>query len=86
MAKYVWLDSSCQWKLKGHAWLDETENLSMFIQALFFQFSIIFYPSPLAYALLLYKYLQAEIMKTTKYMTTRNKKFQQRSTKGKTNS
>ena len=59
---------------------DQTEKLSMFIQAFFFQFSIIFYPSPLAYALLLCKYLQAEIMKTTKYnMTTTNKKFEQRS-------
>ena len=80
MAKYVWLDSSCQWKLKGHAWLDETENLSMFIQALFFSIfhNILSFTAGLCPVAL---YLQAEIMNTTKYITTRNKKFQQRSTK-----
>ena len=72
----MWLDSSCQWKLKGHAWPDRDFIL---VNPCFVQFSIIFYPSPLAYALLLCRYLQAEIIKTTKYMTTVNKKFKQRS-------
>ena len=76
MAKYVWLDSLCQWKLKGHAWPDRDFIL---VNPCFVQFSIIFYPSPLAYALLLCRYLQAEIIKTTKHMTTVNKKFKQRS-------
>ena len=63
------------------SYLTRLRNYPCLSKHCFFQFLIICYPSPLAYALLLCKYLQAEIMKTTiKYnMTTTNKKFQQRS-------